>query len=273
MAKHQYVLALGFGEEFDSLAGRLLLLNFRAARAESIEEGVCALEQSAEPIRAVLFAIPHSLGDLSVALDRLRDHGSTPQLRFVPAGPQPGRRELEELRRAGVEVVRYYPGGWRDWTEDASLPIVRIIHSEELALRLAEDRRWFRPNAPPASFAFFDVRHGADYERGHIPGAVNLPSSVFADSLDAALDRHWPNLDRAQAPIVTYCYGERCIRSRATSTAAAREGFVYVERFYGGLDEWRNIGGNIRASVRQTWCHLCRYVGSDWRTALHWRER
>jgi CheY-like chemotaxis protein len=109
MAKHQQILALGFGEEFDSLAGRLLLLNFRAARATLAEDGVHALERSGEPIHAVLLAIPHSLGDLSVALGRLREHAPTPHLRFVAAGPQPGQRELEELRRAGVEFALWKP--------------------------------------------------------------------------------------------------------------------------------------------------------------------
>jgi thiosulfate/3-mercaptopyruvate sulfurtransferase len=149
------------------------------------------------------------------------------------------------LRRAGIEDVRYYPGGWSDWAGDEDLPTVRIIHADELAARLAEDRRWFKADTPPASFAFFDVRHGVDYERGHIPGAVNLSSSVFADSLDAAVDRHWPDVDRADFPIVIYCYGPTCIRSRDCSTAAARAGFIRVERLYGGVQEWLGTGGEL----------------------------
>lgn len=109
MGKPQHILLLGFGGEFDVLAGRLLLLNFRAARAASTEEGVRILERRGEPIRAALLALPQTLGDLRFALDRLRDHATTPYLRFVAAGPQPGRRELEELRRAGVEFGLWEP--------------------------------------------------------------------------------------------------------------------------------------------------------------------
>jgi rhodanese-related sulfurtransferase len=149
------------------------------------------------------------------------------------------------LRRAGIGRLRLYPGGWADWAGDPYLPIVRIVVAEELMQRLRESRRWLRPNDPPESFAFFDVRHPADHGHGHIRGSVSLRSDYFADSLDVKLEDHWPGIDRTTAPVVTYCYGERCIRSRATSTAAARAGFIHVERFYGGLDEWRFAGGQL----------------------------
>lgn len=154
------------------------------------------------------------------------------------------------LRRAGIDRVRWYPGGWKEWSGDPALPIVRIVPAEELMWRFQRSRRLFDSDAPSRGFAFFDVRHPADYARGHINGSVSLRSDYFADSLDARLSRYWPELDRSTAPIVTYCYGEYCIRSRATSTAAARAGFVRVERFYGGLDEWRSSGGTL---VRSEW--------------------
>jgi thiosulfate/3-mercaptopyruvate sulfurtransferase len=149
------------------------------------------------------------------------------------------------LRRVGIERVRLCETGWTEWSADPALPVVRIITPEELKQRLERDRRWFAPSAPPPGFALFDVRHWADYQKGHIPGAVNLTSRLFQDSLDVYLDRHWPGLDRETAPIVTYCYGPDCIRSRLTSTVAARKGFRVVERLYDGLQGWRSIGGGI----------------------------
>jgi len=149
------------------------------------------------------------------------------------------------LRRSGVEAVRYYAGGWNDWSADASRPLVGIVHAEELRRNLAKARQWFKPNASPSTFALFDVRHGNDFSHGHIPGAVNLNSRFFADSLDVYIERHWPDLDRSEAPVVTYCYGPTCIRSRDCSTAAARRGFVNVQRFYGGMVEWRAEGGRV----------------------------
>ncbi|MBD3368558.1 MAG: hypothetical protein GF405_10390, partial [Candidatus Eisenbacteria bacterium] len=147
------------------------------------------------------------------------------------------------LRRAGVERVRLYDDGWNAWVADDGLPVVRTIGATELRERLARERRWFAPDTPPPGFAFFDVRHWSDHRRGHIPGSVNLTSRLFDDSLDIYIAEHWPELDRTTDPIVTYCYGPDCIRSRRTSTIAARKGFLFVERFYEGLEGWRSIGG------------------------------
>ncbi len=149
------------------------------------------------------------------------------------------------LRRAGVARVRYYPGGWRRWKADDSLPVVRFISGEELKDLVEGENRWPWQNSPPSSFVLFDVRHEGDHARGHIPGSICLTSRLFADSLDVYLDRHWPGVDRATTPIVTYCYGPSCIRSRHTSTDAARAGFLRVWRFYGGLEEWRAVDGRI----------------------------
>ncbi|MFH1865158.1 MAG: rhodanese-like domain-containing protein [Candidatus Eisenbacteria bacterium] len=154
------------------------------------------------------------------------------------------------LRRAGIARVRLYPGGWRDWSGDPYLPVVRVVNAEELMHRLRRSRHWLRPDAPREELAFFDVRHPADHARGHIGGSVSLRSDYFADSLDVRIERYWPDIDRLTTPVVTYCYGEDCIRSRATSTAAAKKGFVYIERFVGGLDEWRYAGGEL---VRGEW--------------------
>jgi len=166
---------------------------------------------------------------------------------FIAYGGADGRGPVLYylLRRAGLERVRLYAGGWERWVSDDALPVVRIIAPRELRERLARERRWFAPDSPPPGFAFFDVRHWSDYRRGHIPGAVNLTSRLFGDSLDIVLERHWPKLERTRDPIVTYCYGSDCIRSRRTSTVAARSGFLVIERFYEGLEGWRATGGPV----------------------------
>ncbi len=149
------------------------------------------------------------------------------------------------LRRAGLAQVRLFRDGWRQWLADTSLPVVRIISAEEIEARLSGPRRWFRPDARPSEFVIFDVRHDSDWSRGHVPGSVSLTSRLFADSLDVYLERHWPGIDRSTTPIVTYCYGSNCIRSRLTSSVAGRKGFLRIERFYGGMEDWRGIGGRI----------------------------
>ncbi len=149
------------------------------------------------------------------------------------------------LRRAGLAAVRYHPGGWHRWSADEALPVVRFIGGEELNGLVSRANRWPWQDAPPESFVLIDVRHEGDYANGHIPGSVVLTSRLFADSLDVYLDRYWPGIDRETTPIVTYCYGPTCIRSRHTSTDAARAGFRNIWRFYGGLEEWRAVGGRM----------------------------
>lgn len=160
-------------------------------------------------------------------------------------GAEHGAMAYYLLRRAGLSDVRYYPGGWNRWRADETLPIVRFVSGVELKEMVARANRWPWQDQPDPTFVFIDVRHEYDHANGHIPGSVVLTSRLFADSLDVVLARHWPEVDRATTPVVTYCYGPTCIRSRYTSTAAARAGFLRVWRFYGGLEEWREVGGRI----------------------------
>jgi len=160
-------------------------------------------------------------------------------------GDESGALGYFMLRRAGLAAVRYYPGGWRRWRADELLPVVRFIGGEELNDLVSRANRWPWQDEPTDSFILIDVRHEGDYAKGHIPGAVVLTSRLFADSLDVYLERYWPDIDRATTPIITYCYGPTCIRSRHTSTDAARAGFLNIWRFYGGLEEWRVVGGRM----------------------------
>ncbi len=149
------------------------------------------------------------------------------------------------LRRAGTAGVKYFPGGWSRWIADEDLPVVRFIGGEELKVLVEREQRWPWSDSPMESFVFLDVRHSSDYAKGHIPGSVVLTSRLVADSLDVYMDRYWPEADRATVPIVSYCYGPTCIRSRYSSTDAARAGFRDIQRFYGGVLEWRQVSGRI----------------------------
>jgi thiosulfate/3-mercaptopyruvate sulfurtransferase len=151
------------------------------------------------------------------------------------------------LRRAGVEKVRYYESGWAQWANDPASPVVTIVGADWVAGRLkAEGDRCLKRDLPPRAFVLLDVRGSYDYKLGHIPGAVSLPAHVFPDSLDATLSSNWPNIDRARVPVLIYCYDAGCIRSRNCSTFAAQRGFLHVERFLGGVGEWKRNGGEMK---------------------------
>jgi thiosulfate/3-mercaptopyruvate sulfurtransferase len=239
------------------------------ARGPNAWAGPVGRDRWAEPPRVghIPQALPFDFTTMLMPDGSLREPSETREL-FSRLGPRPanpvylgdtfivygegaysdGALGYFLLRRAGINNVCYYPGGFAAWASDAGLPLVRLVGADELMWRLARGRRLFHSEAPTPGFAFFDVRHPADYARGHIQGSISLRSDYFADSLDARIDRYWPGLKRSDTPIVTYCYGENCIRSRATSTAAARAGFIHVQRFLGGLDAWRAAGGSLVSS-------------------------
>src|SRR5579859_350985 len=76
-----------------------------------------------------------------------------------------------------------------------------------------------------------DVRAAAETANGTIPGAVEIPLAVLADSLDA-LD--W-NL-----PVVAYCASG--YRSQAAASTLAAAGFTDVSDLLGGYNAWETAG-------------------------------
>jgi len=135
---------------------------------------------------------------------------------------------------AGFERVRYFPGGWKEWSQDSSLPVVRILTAQETREALG---------VPGKSAAIvFDLRHYGEFNAGHIPGSSLLSSHEFGDSLEAQLDRHRPSIDRRNAILIGYCYGPDCIRSRNCTTLAAQHGFLRLGWFRGGMPEWKGAG-------------------------------
>jgi DMSO/TMAO reductase YedYZ molybdopterin-dependent catalytic subunit/rhodanese-related sulfurtransferase/glyoxylase-like metal-dependent hydrolase (beta-lactamase superfamily II) len=76
-----------------------------------------------------------------------------------------------------------------------------------------------------------DVRAAAETANGTIPGAVEIPLAVLADSLDA-MDRN--------RPVVAYCAtGYRSVVAASTLTAA---GFTDVSDLLGGYSAWQTAG-------------------------------
>ncbi|WP_319521574.1 rhodanese-like domain-containing protein [uncultured Desulfosarcina sp.] len=84
---------------------------------------------------------------------------------------------------------------------------------------------------------FADARHRADYEAGHIRGAVHLdvaePDAWLPDFMAAA--------DPA-ARIVAYCDGESCRLAEELAELLALNGFENVGYLKNGLTRWRESG-------------------------------
>jgi len=82
-------------------------------------------------------------------------------------------------------------------------------------------------------FIVLDARSPRDFDRGHVPGAINIPHR----QLDATTTARLPK-DRL---VVTYCDGIGCNASTKAALKLAELGFA-VKEMLGGLDWWRRDG-------------------------------
>ena len=208
--------------------------------------------------------IPHSLPlDPTLLLDAdggvpdgatlrktLKEHGPRPATRidmeseFILCG---GTVQLQSLaylmlRQDGVDSVRIYPGGIDDWRSDITRPLVHIIETEQLVEMMSPTAA---TGGTPRDFVLMDLRHFTDFSAGSIPGAVNLPSHLFAEGFQSQLDLHWPNIDPAATPLVFFCYGTDCIRSRLAATKAAHLGWRNILWYHGGSQAWIDSGHEL----------------------------
>ena len=76
-----------------------------------------------------------------------------------------------------------------------------------------------------------DVRGSRDYKRGHVPGAVSLPSERWEKP--AGLKKEKVN--------VLYCYSQTCHLAAAAAVAFAGKGFPVME-LEGGFEAWKACG-------------------------------
>ena len=145
------------------------------------------------------------------------------------------------LASAGLDV-RVFPGGWREWTAGGTRPTVRIVSAQDVAALLKREDSKLASDRPASGLILLDLREARDFSIGHLPGASSLPFALFAETFEKRAAEGWPGADRSRLPLVLYCYGPECIRSREAGSQAARLGFRNVLWFRGGVREWRVAG-------------------------------
>ena len=109
------------------------------------------------------------------------------------------------------------------------------ISTEELS-RILEEK----------SATLFDVRPAMEFATSHIPGAVNVAqkagtSKALYVSDVAEISRLLGN-DKAK-PVVLYCNGPFCGKSKRVSEDLLAAGFTNVKRYQLGIPVWRALGG------------------------------
>ena len=155
---------------------------------------------------------------------------------------------LVESRRDGAFM--YYrladSAVWRLWAALRELGELRLTEIGELVRSLAIDEGLElvdRPTlwrlAQDGQVIVLDVRPSAEYEAGHIPGAVSIP----LDDLEQKLSEI-PN----EQPIVAYCRGPYCVLAVQAVELLRQRGFS-ARRLQDGFPEWREGGFPVEAAA------------------------
>ena len=112
--------------------------------------------------------------------------------------------------------------------------------------------------------ALLDVRSVKECAIAHIPGSRCMPGVVrsdgtFGDHIDQIMQTY---PDRS-TPIVLYCNGPLCGKSKRTALTLAEKGYTNVRRYQLGLPVWRALGNTVQTDLAGL-----AYVIKDDRTAV-----
>ncbi len=97
-----------------------------------------------------------------------------------------------------------------------------------------------------SSATVFDARPYPEYSVSHIPGALNVapkpgvaPSAYVSDVAEIGRLLH----SDTAAPIVLYCNGPNCGKSKRLAAELLKAGYHNVRRYQLGIPVWRALGG------------------------------
>lgn len=85
-----------------------------------------------------------------------------------------------------------------------------------------------------STFVILDNRSAADYEAGHIEGAVRLIDTDITE--EAVLAKH---VKAKNTPVLFYCNGLKCGRAAKATEKAVGWGYTNVHYYALGLEEWK----------------------------------
>lgn len=95
----------------------------------------------------------------------------------------------------------------------------------------------------PADVTIVDSRPGArKYDKGHIPGAINIPERTF-DKMAGKLPK-----DKASM-LIFYCGGLKCMLSHKSAFKAEKLGYTNIKVYAEGYPDWKKNGGLVAVTV------------------------
>jgi rhodanese-related sulfurtransferase len=96
-------------------------------------------------------------------------------------------------------------------------------------ITLAQAKKWVKDKG----VLFCDARAKVEYDQGHIPGAIPLPTGEF----EKYYLQHLNRIKKARK-LVTYCHGVGCRLSEKSANSLVDKGFKNVAVFFGGWPQW-----------------------------------
>jgi rhodanese-related sulfurtransferase len=96
----------------------------------------------------------------------------------------------------------------------------------------------FRALAESRHIPILDARHRADYQRGHVPGALSLPVENF----ETEYPKLAPKLSTQGDLIIVYCANMWCGLGDDLQKKLIDRGFQHVGRFPDGWEAWQRAG-------------------------------
>ncbi len=151
------------------------------------------------------------------------------------------------FRSMGLEV-RFLAGGWAGWQATSDVPRVQVVDALTVQRLLVAENPDLA-DLTPNKVLLLDLREDWYFEESHLPGAVFLSAFDFEEQFEQLLQRHWPEIDRKRAPLILYCFGPGCTRSRRCATWASQLGFRKLLWFRGGIDEWQQAKFRLYGSL------------------------
>jgi rhodanese-related sulfurtransferase len=117
-----------------------------------------------------------------------------------------------------------------DWSHEARL---KTPSGQSMVISLDEAKALFLSGEA----MFVDARPSAEFEQGHIAGAVCLPWQEFEVFFDSVFPDLLPD-----ATIVAYCDGETCDLSEHLAEELYNMGYENVRVLVNGWSVWRDAG-------------------------------
>jgi hypothetical protein len=150
------ILLFGFGKAHDEMAGRIVVLGYRALRANDAASALDLIRRQVQAVRVLMFSLDAPFADRASELRRLAEASGALGLRCIVTGVQPPPAELSALKRDGVRFAL-----WKGF-HDAEL---------RFALNAAlydETRGQLRPNLRVPTNLIARIKSGAGEKAGMI---------------------------------------------------------------------------------------------------------